>query len=85
MFNVEDYAVHLVTGCIGKVIGYGHQMIDGAYLPTLKVRVTQGTETTVGSFVEDIHSAWQELKETYDVESLDRTQRLELQKSKTAA
>lgn len=56
MFQLNDYAQHQ-SGCIGKVMGFGHQMLDSVYQPTLKVRVTGGNGT-LGSFVEDVSSAW---------------------------
>lgn len=57
MIKIEDYAQHQTSGCIGKVIGYGHQMLNSVYLPTLKVQV-EGKEAGLLSFLEDISSAW---------------------------
>lgn len=56
MFQLNDYAQHQASGRIGKVIGFGHQMLDSVYLSTLKVRITEGS--TGGSFLEDVSSAW---------------------------
>lgn len=39
MFQVGDCVQHQQSRCFGKVIGYGHQMLDGVFLPILKVRV----------------------------------------------
>lgn len=59
MFNVGDYARHQSTGQTGQVVGYGHEIVDGVYLPTLKVQVVEapGGER---SFVEDLASVWQQ-------------------------
>ncbi|MBD2092305.1 hypothetical protein H6F67_20870 [Microcoleus sp. FACHB-1515] len=60
MFQLNDYAQHQASGRIGKVIGFGHQMLDSVYLPTLKVRITEGN--ALGSFLEDVSSAWVPVK-----------------------
>ncbi|MBD2460512.1 hypothetical protein H6G89_05585 [Oscillatoria sp. FACHB-1407] len=57
MLNLDDYAVHQTTGYVGKVMGYGHQMLDGTYQPTLIVRLVKGA-INQGGFLEDIASAW---------------------------
>lgn len=59
MFNVGDYARHQSTGQLGQIVGYGHEIVDGVYLPTLKVQVVEapGGEK---SFVEDLASVWQQ-------------------------
>ena len=61
MLNVEDYAVHRKTGWVGKVIGYGHLMLNGTYLPTLKVHLVKGSGSAQGSIIEDLSSAWTEV------------------------
>ncbi len=54
MLNIGDYALHQITGQIGQVFGYGHQVIDGVYITTLKVRVSKHKGTRRQSrFVED--------------------------------
>ncbi|NJM71228.1 MAG: hypothetical protein HC862_13930 [Scytonema sp. RU_4_4] len=59
MLNIGDYAQHQITGQIGQVIGYGHQILHGVYLTTLKVRATNTQEMNHQSrFIEDVYSAW---------------------------
>ncbi|MFN6558876.1 MAG: hypothetical protein RMY28_003600 [Nostoc sp. ChiSLP01] len=44
---------------MGQVLGYGHQLMDGVYITTLKVRMTKRQETNHQStFVEDAYSTW---------------------------
>lgn len=62
MLNIGDLVLHQQTGHSGKIIGYGHQMLDGAYLPTLVVRVVEATELGSKFFVEDFSSAWTRLE-----------------------
>ncbi|NMG18920.1 hypothetical protein [Brasilonema bromeliae] len=59
MLNIGDYARHEITGQIGQVIGYGHQILHGVYLTTLKVRASnlQGVDNQK-RFLEDVYSAW---------------------------
>ncbi|MBD6619403.1 hypothetical protein FNW02_27140 [Komarekiella sp. 'clone 1'] len=59
MFTVDEYVINQKTGQVGKVVGYGHEIINNVYTVTLKVLVTE----TVGSpkricLVEDNISAW---------------------------
>jgi hypothetical protein len=58
VFNLEDYARHQTSGCMGKVVGYGHKILDSVYLPTLKVQVVKDKELEQGAFLEDVSSAW---------------------------
>jgi hypothetical protein len=59
MLNIGDYALHQKTGQIGQVFGYGHQLMDGIYQTTLKVRVRKNKGNRSHSrFMEDIHSRW---------------------------
>ena len=58
MLNIGDYTQHQKTNLLGQVVGYGHEMIEGAYLPTLKVRVIQGAGKQQGDYFEDVSSAW---------------------------
>ncbi|WP_277883981.1 hypothetical protein [Nostoc sp. FACHB-888] len=39
MLNIGDYALHQQTGQFGQVIGYGHEIINGTYFTTLKVKL----------------------------------------------
>jgi hypothetical protein len=67
MLNVEDYAVHRKTGWVGKVIGYGHLMLNDTYLPTLKVHLLKGSGSAPGSIIEDLSSAWMEIDAEYSI------------------
>ncbi|MBC1235832.1 hypothetical protein VF14_16930 [Nostoc linckia z18] len=58
MFNVGDYALHQKTGQVGQVSGYGHQLTDGVYITTLKVKITKRQGTCQSTFVEDTYSTW---------------------------
>lgn len=58
MLKVGDYAQHIATGILGKVVAYGHQMLDSGYQPTLTVRVLKATGLKPGNFLEDLSSAW---------------------------
>jgi hypothetical protein len=63
MLTVDDYAVHCRTGLAGKVVGYGHQVINDAYLLTLKVLVTEATEVGSRHCVrEDLLAKWMPMK-----------------------
>jgi hypothetical protein len=41
MFNIGEQVLNLKTGNIGRVIGYGHEVIDSGYIPTLKVLIAR--------------------------------------------
>ncbi|WP_138505261.1 hypothetical protein [Nostoc sp. PA-18-2419] len=59
MLNIGDYALHRKTGQVGQVLGYGHQLMDGVYVTTLKVRISKSQGTPRQSrFVEDTYSTW---------------------------
>lgn len=60
LLNIGDYACHRSTGNVGKVVAYGHQVIDSVYLPTLKVEVQVVNETGVKkrTFIEDVFQEW---------------------------
>jgi hypothetical protein len=62
MLNIGDYALHKTTGKFGQVVAYGHEMIDSAYLATLKVEVVDDTEMNKRTFVEDLTSNWMPVK-----------------------
>lgn len=62
MFGVGDSVVNQNTGHIGKVIGYGHQILNGVYTTTLKVLVNDAETTkTRGLVEEDLYSVWVKL------------------------
>ncbi len=59
MFNVGDYVVNQRTGHLGQVIGYGHQILDVGYMPTVKVLVAESTTSKKRGFVEeDLYAVW---------------------------
>lgn len=59
MFNIGDRVFNQKTGHIGKVIGYGHQMLKIGYTSTLKVLVAKGQIPGKAVAVEeDLYSAW---------------------------
>jgi hypothetical protein len=59
MLNIGDDVRHQATGHIGAVFGYGHQVMHGMYLTTLKVRVTKHKGTRRSSkFIEDVYTTW---------------------------
>lgn len=63
MLIVNDYAFHPRSGRSGRVIGYGSQMINDSYLPTLKVLVNEQSQIGKRHLVmEDLVSKWMPLK-----------------------
>ncbi len=58
MLNIGDYALHKTTGKLGQVVAYGHEILDSAYLPTLKVEVISDTEIDQRNFLEDLYNKW---------------------------
>jgi hypothetical protein len=59
MLKIGDYALHQKTGQIGQVFGYGHQVMDGIYLTTLKVKVSKKKGTRrYKRFMEDVYTTW---------------------------
>ncbi len=59
MFNVGDYVFHSKTGRFGKVIGFGHEMLNRVYETTLQVLVVDSRSGYRTSLVEeDLHSEW---------------------------
>jgi hypothetical protein len=58
MLTIGDYALHKITGKLGQVVAYGHEMLDSVYLPTLKVEVVSETGMGQRTFVEDLTSKW---------------------------
>ncbi len=63
MLNIGDCVLHKQTGRSGKVFGYGYQMVNSAYLPTLIVRVAEAASLSQKSFVEDLSSSWMLVEE----------------------
>ena len=59
MFNIGDYVLNQKTGHLGKVIGYGHQIMNNVYMTTLKVLVAEATNSQKKELVvEDVVSEW---------------------------
>lgn len=58
MLSIGDYALHKITGKLGQVVAYGHEILDSAYLPTLRVEIANDTRVGQRSFVEDLTSRW---------------------------
>lgn len=59
MFNIGEQVFNWKTGNIGKVIGYGHELLDSGYLPTLKVLIAREKNSGRGGAVEeDLYSNW---------------------------
>jgi len=56
MLRVRDVVLHQKTGQSGIVIGYGHQILDGVYLPTLIVQLAEKGHQK--RFVEELSSEW---------------------------
>lgn len=58
MLNIGALVLQQKTGKIGQIFGYGHQIIDGVYLTTFKVKIVKDVEPNQKSFVEDLSSEW---------------------------
>ncbi len=59
MFNIGDRVFNQKTGHIGKVAGYGHNMLKDGYTSTLKVLIAKGQIPGKAVFVEeDLYSVW---------------------------
>jgi len=59
MFSLEDYVINQNTHQLGKVIGYGHKIVNDNYEPTLKVLIKQGEDSDQKELVvEDLSSVW---------------------------
>ena len=63
MFQVGDFVQHQQTGCSGKVFGFGHEIVNSVYQPTLIVRVVRPADRNQKSFVEDLSSVWMRFQE----------------------
>jgi hypothetical protein len=64
MFSIGDRVQHKQNGKVGKVIGYGFEMVDGYYLTTLEVQV--GDRVGIKSAIEDLFNKWSLCQETGD-------------------
>lgn len=56
--KIEDYVLHKTVGHAGTVVGYGQRLVNGNYLPTLKVRLPSSVIDSKGMLVEDLVSNW---------------------------
>lgn len=63
MLIVNDYAFHQSSKAVGKVIGYGHRIVDDCYLTTLKVLIPNSSQPgKKHMIVEDLISRWMPVK-----------------------
>jgi hypothetical protein len=58
MFTINEPVINQKTGQLGKVIGYGHQIINNVYTVTLKVLVAEPANANKVLVVEDPIHAW---------------------------
>lgn len=58
MFTIDEPVINQKTGQLGKVIGYGHQIINNVYTVTLKVLVAEPASANKVLVVEDAIHAW---------------------------
>ncbi|MCG6138632.1 MAG: hypothetical protein MET45_29135 [Nostoc sp. LLA-1] len=59
MFNIDEYVRNPQTGQVGKIIGYGHEIINNVYALTLKVLIAEPDNCPKKLLVlEDTISAW---------------------------
>ncbi|MCC2693444.1 hypothetical protein IQ240_12740 [Nodularia sp. LEGE 04288] len=59
MFNIDEYVLNPKTGQVGKIIGYGHEIINNVYTITLKVLIAEPDNSSKKLLVlEDTISAW---------------------------
>ncbi len=60
MLTIGDSARSLKSGKFGKVIGYGHQIMNDVYQTTLKVLIIDA-KGYIDRIEEDLPSAWQKI------------------------
>lgn len=58
MLRIGDFVQHKQTDLTGVVIGYGHQIIDDIYLPTLVVHLDRSSVFSRKGIMEDLSSEW---------------------------
>lgn len=61
MLATGDFVHNLRSGKSGKVIGYGHQIMNDVYETTLKV-LTVDAKGYIGRIEEDLLSTWQKVE-----------------------
>ncbi len=52
--QIGDRVLNQKTQYFGKVVGYGHEIVNGAYMSTVIVRVAGNTSMSVKTVVEDL-------------------------------
>ena len=62
MLRIGDFVQHKQTDLTGVVIGYGHQIINDIYLPTLVVHLDRSHSVSRKGVMEDLSSQWQPVK-----------------------
>jgi hypothetical protein len=63
MLIENDFAYHQGKKVAGKVIGYGHTLVDNSYQLTLKVLIKEPNRIGKKHFViEDLASKWMPVK-----------------------
>lgn len=70
MFKTEDYVLHKVFKYSGTVISCGQRLVNGSYLPTLRVRLACSVIDSQAMVVEDLASRWQRSNIEDDLRSL---------------
>lgn len=59
MFSIGEQVLNRQTGNIGKVIGYGHEILNGGYTPTVKVLIVRVKNSgRRGALEEDLYLNW---------------------------
>lgn len=72
MFKAEDDVLHKMFKYSGTVIGHGQRLVNGSYLPTLRVRLASSVIDSQGMVVEDLVSRWTRSNIEDDLRSLFR-------------
>jgi len=70
MFKTEDYVLHKMFKYSGTVIGCGRRLVNGSYLPTLRVRLSSSVIDSQNMVVEDLTSRWTRSNIEDDLRSL---------------
>ena len=59
MFSIGEQVLNRQTGNVGKVIGYGHEILNGGYTPTVKVLIVRVKNSgRRGALEEDLYLNW---------------------------
>lgn len=69
MFNIGDRVQHKQNGKVGKVVGYGYQIVDGYYLTTIQVQVCN--QVGIKPVIEDLFNKWMLCQEPSHFENLN--------------